>query len=252
MQSTTSSLLCIRWPSSLLIPEVIRLGAVQGLVYRLLGKDYVDRFQYEVVPQDQGRDVFEVDSSVINGKVIPVLRGNNGVSLASALTHYLNISVIALSWGDDGSGDQLQLPEPLPTGFTKVRHVMVKYRYYMNVCTVSYSMAWWDIDRWIREIDWMALNGINMPLSFTGQEYVWKKFYLSVGLNETEVNSDFSGPAFLAWQRMGNIKGWGGPLDDSWVIAQRDLQLQILNKTREFGMINILPGFAGHVPNALN
>ena len=228
------------------------VDVVHGLVFRLLGRDYVNRFQYEVIPQDQGRDVFEVDSSVENGKAIPVLRGNNGVSLASALNYYLKYHCYcSVSWGVDGSGDQLHLPEPLPTGFTKVRHVMVKYRYYMNVCTVSYSMAWWDIDRWTREIDWMALNGINMPLSFTGQEYVWKKFYLSLGLNESEINAYFSGPAFLAWQRMGNIKGWGGPLDDSWIIAQRDLQLQILNKTREFGMINVLPGFAGHVSNAL-
>lgn len=228
------------------------ISAVQGLVSRLLGKDYVNQFQYEVIPRDQGRDVYEVDTSVVKGNAVPVLRGNNGVSLASALNYYLKYHCYcSVSWGDDGSGDQLQLPKPLPTGFDKVRHVMTKYRYYMNVCTVSYSMVWWDIDRWTREIDWMALNGINMPLSFTGQEYIWKKFYLSVGLNESDINAYFSGPAFLAWQRMGNIKGWGGPLDDSWIISQRDLQLQILSKTREFGMMNVLPGFAGHVPSTL-
>ena len=41
-------------------------------------------------------------------------------------------------------------------------------RYYQNVCTASYSMVWWDKARWEREIDWMALNGINAPLTFTG------------------------------------------------------------------------------------
>ncbi len=30
------------------------------------------------------------------------------------------------------------------------------------------SYAWWDWERWEREIDWMALNGINLPLAFTG------------------------------------------------------------------------------------
>lgn len=29
-------------------------------------------------------------------------------------------------------------------------------------------MAWWDWGRWEREIDWMALNGINLPLALTG------------------------------------------------------------------------------------
>lgn len=33
----------------------------------------------------------------------------------------------------------------------------------------SYSMAFWDWERWEQEIDWMALQGINMPLAFTGQ-----------------------------------------------------------------------------------
>jgi alpha-N-acetylglucosaminidase len=118
----------------------------------------------------------------------------------------------------------------------------VPYSYYMNVCTVSYSMAWWNWTRWERELDWMALHGINLPLSFagllwtpraqgayidsatterfpffgTGQEYVWYELYNSVGLTDDEILKYFSGAAFLAWQRMGNIRGWGGPLDANW------------------------------------
>ena len=97
----------------------------------------------------------------------------------------------------------------------------------------------------------MALNGLNLILSFTGQEYVWQKFYLTVGLNETGIKNFFSGPAFLAWQRMGNLQKWGGPLDDGWIASQANLQKQIVVRIREFGMYNVLPGFAGHVPAAL-
>jgi hypothetical protein len=32
----------------------------------------------------------------------------------------------------------------------------------------SYSTTWWDWDRWEQEIDWMALQGINLPLAFAG------------------------------------------------------------------------------------
>ena len=94
----------------------------------------------------------------------------------------------------------------------------------------------------------MAMNGLNFILSFTGQEYVWQKFYSSLGLTDAEIKEFFSGPAFLAWQRMGNIHGWGGPLDDGWIKKQADTQKQIVQRIRDFGMINILPGFAGHVP----
>ena len=38
----------------------------------------------------------------------------------------------------------------------------------MNVCTMSYSAVFWDWARWEREIDWMALQGYNLPLAFTG------------------------------------------------------------------------------------
>ena len=33
----------------------------------------------------------------------------------------------------------------------------------------SYSMTFWNWDRWKAEIDWMALQGINLPLAFTGE-----------------------------------------------------------------------------------
>ena len=42
----------------------------------------------------------------------------------------------------------------------------------MNYCTFSYSARWWDWERWEREIDYMAMRGINMPLSIVGYEAV--------------------------------------------------------------------------------
>lgn len=38
----------------------------------------------------------------------------------------------------------------------------------------------------------------------------------------------YIGPAFQAWQRMGNLYGWGGPQSRAFVDAQRDLQIKIL------------------------
>ena len=75
----------------------------------------------------------------------------------------------------------------------------VRFRYYQNVCTFSYSSVWWNWTRWQREIDWMALNGINLPLAFTGQEAIWQRVYHKIGLTQQELDSFFGGPAFLAW-----------------------------------------------------
>jgi len=146
----------------------------------------------------------------------------------------------------------LKLPEVLPsTNPIKVTSTG-PVRYYENVCTLSYSFAFWNWERWQRELDWMALNWINVPLAFVGQESVWRQVWLNEGLTDKEIGDFFGGPAFLAWARMGNLKGYGGPLPLSWHNNQLILQKQILKRMDEFGMTPVLPGFAGFVPDAFS
>jgi len=47
------------------------------------------------------------------------------------------------------------------------------------------------------------------------------------------------------------MHGWGGPLPDSWHIHQVALQHKILARMRAFGMVPIVPAFAGYVPDAI-
>jgi alpha-N-acetylglucosaminidase len=132
---------------------------------------------------------------------------------------------------------------------TKVRRYRQgKFSYYQNVCTVSYSIVWWDLDRWYRELDWMALSGINLPLAFFGQEYVWLQVFEQLGVELDQALRFLGGPAFMALQRMGNIQAWGGPMPIEWIEKQKELQIGILKRARELGMIPVLPAFAGFVP----
>lgn len=90
-----------------------------------------------------------------------------------------------------------------------------RFRYYQNVCTVSYSLAWWNWTRWEREIDWMAMSGINLALAFNGQEAIWQRVYLKMNLTQQELDEHFGGPAFLAWYvvpftSLGGSSKWGG------------------------------------------
>ena len=106
-------------------------SSIKGLVSRILGEEYVSRFVYEVIEPDPqtGHDTFEIDANAALRK--PVLRGNNGVALASALNFYLKYNCnCSISWGRDGTGDQLKLPLPLPLPTTVRKMVSpVKYRY---------------------------------------------------------------------------------------------------------------------------
>lgn len=176
------------------------VSAAQGLVSRVLGPSFVSQFSFEVIPADAGHDAFELDYA---GGLV-VVRGNTGVAIASGLFHYLKYWCNAtVSWG----GDQLNLPAPLPAVTAPVHvRTRVEYRYAWNVCTASYSGYPWGWARWEREIDLMALWGVNLALMFTGQEFVWQQLYASLGLTNAEIQAFLAGPAFLAWQRMGNLQ----------------------------------------------
>jgi alpha-N-acetylglucosaminidase len=108
--------------------------------------------------------------------------------------------------------------------------------------------VWWDWKRWEKEIDWMALQGINLPLAFTGQEAIWQKVFKSFNVTDRDLDNFFGGPAFLAWARMGNLHGWGGPLSQNWLDQQLALQKKILSRMIELGMVPVLPSFSGNVP----
>jgi alpha-N-acetylglucosaminidase len=216
-------------------------SAATAFLQRIV-KDKAAAFIIEAIPQQNGKDVFELESR--KSKI--VLRGSNGLSVASALNHYLQQYCNShISW----NGINLQLPAQLPVVTKKIRKVTpYKYRYYLNYCTFQYSMAWWDWERWQQEIDWMALNGINMPLALTGEEAIWQQVYKSMGFTDNELAGFFTGPAYFSWLWMGNIDGWGGPLPQHWMDRQKALQKKILERERSFGMKPVLPAFTGHVP----
>ena len=84
-------------------------------------------------------------------------------------------------------------------------------------------MAWWNWERWQREIDWMAMHGINMPLAVIGQEAVWQNTLRRFKMNDDEIRTFLVGPAFQAWQWMTNIETYGGPLPQSWIDSHQAL-----------------------------
>jgi len=218
--------------------------ASSALIKRVIPK-HAEQFVLEEIPaQTSAKDRFEIESR--NGKI--VLRAANGTAFASALYYYLTeYAHCQVTW----NGTNLNLPKVLPLVKEKIiKDTPYDYRYYLNYCTFNYSMSWWSWERWEKEIDWMAMHGINMPLAITGQEYTWYKVYKEMGLSDKDLSEFFSGPAFFGWFYMGNLDAWGGPLPMSWIENHKDLQVKILARERELGMKPVLPAFTGHVPAA--
>ena len=218
--------------------------AANGLLQRLL-PEHTDRFVFEAIPPAEDRDVFEIESR--GGKI--VIRGNNGLAMGMGLNWYLkHYCHCHVSWYEN----QITLPDPLPQLRPKVRRVSwARYRYFLNYCCFGYSLPWWDWPQWERLIDWMALNGINAPLSVTGQEAVWQAVFKRLGMSDEQVFAFLAGPPYLPFQWMGCLDGWGGPLTQSWIDRHEQLQKKILARQRQLGMTPVLQGFTGHVPPAV-
>ena len=221
------------------------LRAMDGLIHRIL-PGHEDRFRLELIASRDGKDAFELEGK--DGQV--VIRGNNALSLATGLNWYLKHTChISVSYY---KASPIQLPETLPLPTEKLRRESAcKSRFFLNYCTFGYSMPWWGFPDWERLIDWMALNGINMPLAITGQEAAWQKVWRKLGIPDDQIRAYFTGPAHLPWHRMTNIDRWNGPLPQGYIDNQMTLQKKILQREREFGMAPVLPAFAGHVPEQL-
>ncbi|HEV2320442.1 MAG TPA: alpha-N-acetylglucosaminidase [Verrucomicrobiae bacterium] len=216
--------------------------AAQALIARVV-PEAARHFVVEIIPADNGNDVFEVES---RGDKI-VLRGNNAVSIASALDWYLeNPCQCEISWND---GDQLRLPRPLPSLPGKIHIISPhRFRYAYNFCTYGYSMVWWDWPRFEHELDFLALKGVNLALMIEGQESAWIQTFKQFGYSDQAVREWVVDPAHLPWMEMDNMESYGGPLSPQLVAHRLALGQKIIGRMRELGIEPVLPGYYGMVP----
>jgi alpha-N-acetylglucosaminidase len=218
------------------------VSASRAVLARLLPNRISD-FNLQWIPLHQGHETYVV--SAVSGRV--EVKGSSGVALCRGIYAYFRETRSGMvGWG----GRRLDLPARLPD--LSERRVVCPYKFiqYYNVCTFGYTTAFWNWDRWERELDWMALHGITMPLAMEGQEAIWQRVWKEFGVTQAELDRYFTGPAYLPWHRMGNIDYFEGPLPQGWIDQKRDLQRRILDRMRELGMSPVVPAFAGFIPEA--
>ncbi len=218
---------------------------VYGIIERRLGADYKAWFEFKIAdnPKNKVYDYFEL--TYTDEKIH--IKGNNGVSLAVGLNHYLKyyckVNLCQV-------GDQAKMPETkVPLKNKVFRETKAEIRYAYNYCTLSYSMAFFGEKEWRDELDWLALNGVNLVLDATAQEEVWRRFLTSLGYTHEEILKFVAGPAYYAWGYMANLSGFGGPVHDSWFGERTELARKNHLAMRKLGMYPCLQGYSGMVPN---
>lgn len=232
------------YADTLTVTEQDTYDEVYGIIGRRLGAAYKEWFTLELAenPDGSGYDYYEL--STVDGKVH--VKGNDGVSLATGINHYLkyycNVNISQV-------GDQVTMPETMPViDETVHKETKAEVRYSYNYCTLSYSMAFWGEDEWRNELDWLALNGVNVVLDATAQEEVWRRFLGKLGYEHEDIKDFIAGPAYYAWAYMANLSGFGGPVHDSWFEERTELARENQLIMRKLGMQPVLQGYSGMVP----
>lgn len=221
-------------------PEAAATDVAMAATRRLLG-DRAEKIHFSTIAEENGHPVYEVSAE--GGQV--TVKGSTAAAAMRGLYVYLREACNAMvTW----SGEHLDLPATFPS--FPVRRDASPYRFvqYYNPVTFGYTTAFWGWKRWEREIDWMALHGVNMPLAMVGQEAVWQTVWRSLGVTQAELDHFSTSPAHLPWHRMGNINNFEGPLPKGWMEGKCALQKKLMARMREFGMKPVVPGFSGFVP----
>jgi alpha-N-acetylglucosaminidase len=236
-------LLSVLWCFSVVAADVSQVQAAREVLTRLLGPR-AGQFELSQIPKEDGKDVLIVEGR--DGKVF--VSGSSGVALCRGAYHYIRESGLGMvAW----SGRRLDLPERLPN-FARTRVVSPHpLRLYYNACAFAYTTAFWQWPEWERELDWMAVHGINLPLASVATEAIWERVWKGMGLTQEDLDDYFIGPGFLPFQRMNCINKHGGPLTASWQRKSVELQHKILDRMRALGMEPMAPAFTGGVPPAI-
>lgn len=193
--------------------------------------------------EEGGGDAFSVAGEA--GAV--VVEGTSAGALLAGVGWYLE-QVAGVDVGLPGES-VAALPAVLPGVPQPVhRRAVVPHRYALNDTDAGYSGAYRDFASYQRELDVLALHGINEVYVQTGAELPYYQALQSFGYGPRELRAWIPAPAHQSWWLLQNMSGFGGPVSEQLITARAALGRRIADYARSLGMTPVLPGFFGTVP----
>ena len=191
-----------------------QVGAVEGVYGRAVAASYV-------LTKDHGLGwkFVNADGS-LNGTAHPLVTNPKGAGVCSWSGNRFDANV----WKNGTPTNDLRVVSPFR------RHL------YMQPCTASYTTAFWDEARWMREIDWMALHGYDLPNAVTAFEAILERVWKKHGLTDAEIEASFAGATYLAFSRMSCVDNAISHLPAAWRKRSVPLQHAIYKRLRSLGM----------------
>ena len=217
-------------------------AAAEELVARVT-PDFAERVSFELRPEQETPTIEPASKGDAQGIRICAA---NVAECARAYGYYLrSVACVHLSWnGDLVNAEQFVVPEePVKVPPT------LPFNYAFNYCAMSYTAAHWSRDRWLQEIDRLALNGFRYVLVTAGLEKVWQGFLADTGCGNKAAEY-IANPCYSAWWNMGNLEGTGGPVSQKLIDSEAELGRLLVQRITQLGMQPVLQAYVGFYPSA--
>ncbi|MGR4852630.1 alpha-N-acetylglucosaminidase [Streptomyces sp. LARHCF252] len=175
------------------------------------------------------------------------VEGTSPAVLLTGLNTYLaRVAQADISW----TGEQLNLPRSLPAPDGEIAgSANVPHRFALNDTNDGYTGPYRHWDAWERELDVLALHGINRVLVYTGGDAVYYDTFRQFGYSDAEMRAWIPAPAHQPWWLLQNMSGFGGPVSRQLIERRAELARKIADRVRDLGMTPVLPGYFGTVPD---
>ena len=216
--------------------------ALYGIIDRLLGPSYRSWFTFEFCLDDLALDHYSVTTEGGKTKIV----GNNGSSMAVGLNAFLK-KYCNVHISQQTANVTMPAKMPVISGALSASSPY-KIRYAYNYCTLSYTNAFFGYDDWQRELDYLALSGVNVILDTTATEALWVSYLQKFGYNADDAKNYVSGYAYKAWWLMGNLEGYGGNVSDQWILDTLEMARVNQRFMTVLGIKPCLQGFMGTLP----
>ena len=138
------------------------------------------------------------------------VEGTSPAVLLTGFNRYLAEAAKAdISW----NGEQLNLPRLLPAPGAEIKGAAnVAHRFAYNDTNEGYTGAYRGWKAWEREIDVLALHGINEVLVYIGADAVYYDTFRDFGYSDAELRAWIPAPSHQPWWLLQNMSGFGGPV----------------------------------------
>ncbi|HTX05637.1 MAG TPA: alpha-N-acetylglucosaminidase [Steroidobacteraceae bacterium] len=213
---------------------------LQAVLVRLLPRQ-AQQFELRSLASREGRERFRISRA---GDRIEV-EGSTPSALLFGVNWYLKyVAHVQISTDGDRVGTA-----PLPLPRTPIeRQTPYAYRLALNENVDGYTAPYWDWTRWQREIDVLALSGINAVLIERGTDTVLYRTFRDFGYSDGEIRRWIAAPAHQNWELMGNLCCFAGPISRELLRKRAASAQRIIARLRELGITPVMPGFYGIVP----